>query len=54
MMKSQSELLSDIERSRNTLQIDKLDMSFREIMSMYERDEIIIDPDFQRLYRWTN
>tara|TARA_R100001369_G_scaffold90343_1_gene129225 strand:+ start:7668 stop:8648 length:981 start_codon:yes stop_codon:yes gene_type:complete len=27
-------------------------MSFGEIMSMYERDEIIIDPDFQRLFRW--
>lgn len=35
------------------MQTDKLDMSFGEIMNMYERDEIIINPDFQRLYRWT-
>ncbi|WP_184545812.1 DUF262 domain-containing protein [Mucilaginibacter sp. FT3.2] len=46
-------LLKDIETSRNTLQTDKLDMSFGEIMSMYEKDEIIINPEFQRLYRWT-
>jgi hypothetical protein len=27
-------------------------MSFGEIMSMYEKQEIIIDPEFQRLFRW--
>jgi hypothetical protein len=53
-MVNQEILLLAIEDSRNTLQTDKLDMSFGEIMSMYERDEIIINPDFQRLYRWTD
>lgn len=53
MKVNQKELLSAIENSRNTLQTDKLDMSFGEIMSMYEKGEIIINPDFQRLYRWT-
>lgn len=48
------QLLEDIESNRNTLQTDKLDMSFGEIMSMYERDEIIINPNFQRLYRWSD
>ena len=52
-MVTQEELLCAIENSRNTLQTDKLDMSFGEIMSMYERGEIIINPDFQRLYRWS-
>ena len=52
-MIDQNHLLTDIETSRNTLQTDKLDMSFGEIMSMYERGEIIINPDFQRLYRWS-
>lgn len=52
-MVTQEKLLSSIEKSRNTLQTDKLDMSFGEIMSMYERGEIIINPDFQRLYRWS-
>jgi hypothetical protein len=54
MTVTQEKILSDIENSRNTLQTDKLDMSFGEIMNMYERDEIIINPDFQRLYRWTD
>lgn len=54
MRVSQEQLLLDIEKSRNTLQTDKLDMSFGEIMSMYEKSEIIINPDFQRLYRWTD
>lgn len=46
-------LEEEIEKTRNSLSTDRLDMSFGEIMSMYERDEIIIDPDFQRLFRWT-
>lgn len=50
---NQEGLLTDIENGRNTLQTDKLDMSFGEIMSMYEKGEIIINPEFQRLYRWT-
>lgn len=54
MKTNQENLLLAIEESRNTLQTDKLDMSFGEIMSMYERDEIIINPNFQRLYRWTD
>lgn len=41
-----------LEETRNSLSTDRLDMSFGEIMSMYEREEIIIDPDFQRLFRW--
>lgn len=41
-----------LENTRNSLSTDRLDMSFGEIMSMYERAEIIIDPEFQRLFRW--
>lgn len=41
-----------LEKTRNGLSTDRLDMSFGEIMSMYEREEIIIDPEFQRLFRW--
>ncbi|MCP4107609.1 MAG: DUF262 domain-containing protein [Desulfobacteraceae bacterium] len=43
----------EIEQTRNSLSTDWLDMSFGEIISMYERDEIIINPDFQRLFRWS-
>lgn len=45
-------LEAEIEEQRNSLSTDRLDMSFGEIMSMYERDEIIINPAFQRLFRW--
>ncbi|MCU7695582.1 DUF262 domain-containing protein [Haoranjiania flava] len=45
-------LEQQLEETRNSLSTDRLDMSFGEIMSMYEREEIIIDPDFQRLFRW--
>jgi hypothetical protein len=41
-----------LEKTRNSLSTDRLDMSFGEIMSMYDREEIVIDPDFQRLFRW--
>ena len=54
MKASEQQLLDDIDNGRNTLQTDKLDMSFGEIMSMYEKNEIIINPEFQRLYRWTD
>lgn len=47
-----SKLEEQLDKTRNSLSTDRLDMSFGEIMSMYERDEIIIDPDFQRLFRW--
>ena len=42
-----------IEAKRNSLKTDRLDMSFGEIVSMYTRDEIIIDPEYQRLFRWS-
>ena len=47
-------LEEEIKKGRNSLSTDRLDMSFGEIMSMYEREEIIIDPEFQRLYRWSS
>ena len=40
-----------IER-RNSLSSDRLDMSFGELMSMYTNNELIIDPEFQRMFRW--
>lgn len=42
----------DIQQGRNSLSADRLDMSFGELMSMYTGNELIIDPEFQRLFRW--
>ncbi|XXM70825.1 DUF262 domain-containing protein [Lysinibacillus sphaericus] len=47
------ELEVEINDARNNLTTDRLDMSYGEVMSMYDRGEIIIDPDFQRLFRWS-
>ncbi len=52
-MDKNEQLIKTIEDTRNSLNTDRLDMSFGEIMSMYERKEIIIDPEFQRLFRWS-
>ncbi len=45
-------LKSQIEEQRNLLNTDRLDLSFGEIISMYERREILIKPAFQRYFRW--
>lgn len=47
-------LVDDVTNTKNSLSTDRLDMSFGEIMNMFERKEIIIDPEFQRLFRWSN
>lgn len=44
---------AEIKETRNSLTTDRLDMSFGEIMAMYERGELVINPGFQRLYRWS-
>ena len=52
-MEKIDELLQALEKTKNSLNTDRLDMSFGEIMSMHDRDEIIINPEFQRLFRWS-
>lgn len=41
-----------VNKQRNSLTTDRLDMSYGEIISMYESGDIIISPQFQRLFRW--
>ena len=47
------ELQGLIESKKNSLKTERLDMSFGEIISMYSRYELIIDPEYQRLFRWS-
>jgi hypothetical protein len=42
----------EVEEQRNLLNTDRLDVSFGELISMYERKEIVIKPAFQRYFRW--
>ncbi|MCP4344777.1 MAG: DUF262 domain-containing protein [Desulfobacterales bacterium] len=46
-------LQDEIEKARKEILADGYDMSVGEIMSLYKEKEIIINPDFQRLFRWT-
>ncbi len=46
------ELEKEIKAQKELLSTDKLDFSFGEIINMYERDELIIKPAFQRYFRW--
>lgn len=47
-----SDLETELTEARNTLTADRMDMSFGELMNMYDDGELVIDPDFQRYFRW--
>lgn len=42
----------EIQTARRKLVRDGLDMSVGELASLYERDELLISPPYQRLFRW--
>lgn len=43
----------EITEQSNLLRTERLDLSFGELISMYEGGEIIIKPEFQRYFRWS-
>lgn len=45
-------LQQQVEEQRNMLSTDRLDLSFGEIVRMYQDGDIIIKPAFQRYFRW--
>ncbi|WP_280239643.1 DUF262 domain-containing protein [Nocardia abscessus] len=45
-------LQDEIEAARQTIRSDALAMSVGEIVNLYRDEEIIIRPEFQRLFRW--
>lgn len=46
-------LKSEIENAQRRVRTDAYQMSIGEIVGMYENGEIVIDPEFQRLFRWS-
>ena len=38
---------------RNSLKTDRLDMSFGELMNMFEDGDLFISPEYQRAFRWS-
>jgi Protein of unknown function DUF262 len=45
-------LTDEIIRAQRLVRTDAYQMSIGEIVSMYDNSEIIINPEFQRLFRW--
>ncbi|MEN8634657.1 DUF262 domain-containing protein [Pseudoalteromonas distincta] len=43
-----------VAQKRNTLKTDRLDMSFGELMNMFEDEELYITPEYQRVFRWSD
>jgi len=42
-----------IREKRNSLKTDRMNMSFGELMSIYEEGDLYITPEYQRIFRWT-
>lgn len=49
---NEKDIEQKILEARSGLKTDRLDMSFGEIMNLYESDDLIIKPEYQRSYRW--
>lgn len=48
------QLENDITVERRRVSTDRLDISFGELINLYKNDELVIRPEYQRLFRWTN
>jgi uncharacterized protein with ParB-like and HNH nuclease domain len=46
-------LLQDVSDERTRLSTDRLDISFGELINLYKNKELIIRPEYQRLFRWS-
>lgn len=49
---SVTELEQQISKERERLSSDRMDISFGELINLYKNKELIIRPEYQRLYRW--
>ena len=45
-------LIENVDRQVISIRTDSLDVSFNELYDMYKNGELIIAPDYQRLFRW--
>jgi hypothetical protein len=53
-LKDTQTLEKEILDTKNTLLTDRMIMSFGEVMSMYERAELIINSEYLKLFRWND
>lgn len=45
-------ILEEIEKAQRQVKTDAYQMSVGEVVNMYKEGELVINPDFQRLFRW--
>ena len=48
------QLNNDITHERRRVSTDRLDISFGELINLYKNSELVIRPEYQRLFRWSN
>src|SRR5258708_18760537 len=45
-------ITDEIEKAQRSVRTDAYQMSVGEVVSMYKEGDLVINPDFQRLFRW--
>ncbi|AVR46786.1 DUF262 domain-containing protein [Christiangramia fulva] len=53
-MSKQDRLLREIEEKKTEFKTDSYPMSIGELINLHKNDELLINPDFQRYFRWSN
>lgn len=53
-MEQAEKIIAEIEQKRTEFKTESYPMSIGELVNLFERGEILINPDFQRYFRWTN
>ena len=53
-MNNETNLIQETDYKKHIAQTRSLDISFNELADMYSENELIINPDYQRLFRWNN
>lgn len=48
-----AELLQAVQKQVKQIQTTSLDLSFNELLDMYGNDELIVHPEYQRAFRWS-
>jgi len=49
----EEDLEQQVANKRSEISTERMDLSFGELVNMYRDNELIIRPEYQRLYRWT-
>lgn len=50
---NENELINISDQERKKVRTNSFDLSFNEIIDMYKNQELIITPEYQRLFRWS-